>query len=168
MRMFFGRMNLDEAFEFLLNRKIIASEFKQASKLINRLKGNDWRLWFGRFLLAVRSDADANRFTAAYLCLLEAEALISEAKNAKEKEKFLSMINNESLFLEFKFCYEATGVASVGLLIARAYYSGWGVKQNIPKAYEIAEKVVNSNTNDAIRSGAKELLALISSQTQQK
>lgn len=136
----FTRMTLDEAFELLLNRKIIASEFNKASKRINKLKENDWRLWFGRFLLSVRSDAENNRFTDACICLWEAERLLKESNNPQDNQEFYDLINRESLFLVFKFYYEATGIVSLALLLARFYENGWGVKADIEKAYEFAKK----------------------------
>lgn len=154
----FTRMTLDEAFELLLNRKIIAGEFKQASRRINKLKEDDWRLWFGRFLLSVRSDAENNRFTEAYMCLLETENLIETSNNKSDKEEFLSLINNESLFLVFKFYYEATGIPSVALLLAHFYKNGWGVKADINKAYEFAKDVAKMRKDEPIYLQAQENL----------
>jgi len=154
----FNRMTLDEAFEFLLNRKIIESEFKQASRLINKLKDDNWRLWFGRFLLFVRSDAENSRFTDAYICLTAAEEIINASDDERDKEEFLSLINNESLFLEFKFYYEATGISSVALLIARAYQNGWGVKPNMQKAYEAAMIAAKMKETEPIYVNAQEVL----------
>ena len=154
----FNRMKLEEAFELLLNRKIIASEFNQASKVINKLKDADWRLWFGRFLLFVRSDAENSRFTDAYICLSEAEKLVNSSDDPAVKEEFLSMLNNESLFLEFKFYYDATGISSVALLLARFYYNGWGVKQNLEKAYKTAKVAAEMKERDPLYIEAREVL----------
>ena len=138
MLFLFDRMNLDEAFELLLNRKIVAKELKQAIRVINKLKEDDWRLWFGRFLVFVRSDAEHSRFTDAYICLSVAEEILESANDPTEKEKFNTFINNESLFLTFKFYYEATGLLSIALWLARAYQNGWGVKRDMNKAREFA------------------------------
>ena len=154
----FSRMTLDEAFHLLLNRKIIASEFKQASKRINRLKDNDWRLWFGRFLLFVRSDAKNYRFTDALLCLEECERLIKSSENPEDDKEFLKLIDNESLFLVFKFYYEATGLNSLALLLARFYQNGWGVKADIEKAYEFAKTASNMKDTEPIYLLAQEVL----------
>lgn len=152
----FNRMSLEDAFELLLNRKIIAHEFKQANQAINKLKNNDWRLWFGRFLLCIRSDAENYRFTDAYICLNEAENLLKDSP--EEKENFYSLINHESLFLVFKFYYEATGLTSIALFLARAYQNGWGVKRDLEKAYKFAEKAATMNPNEPIYQNATEVL----------
>lgn len=154
----FNRITLNEAFELLLDRKIISSEFKQASRRINKLKENDWRLWFGRFLLCIRSDARNHRFTEAYLCLAEAENLLKKINNPAEYEKFNSLINRESLFLVFNFYYEATGLTSIALLLARAYQSGWGVKRDLKKALTFAKEAVTMNQNEPIFTAATETL----------
>lgn len=146
----FTKMNLDEAFELLLNRKIIAGEFKKASKRINKLKEDDWRLWFGRFLLSVRSDAENNRFTDACLCLWEAEDLIKNSKNPEDNKKFTELINRESLFLVFKFYYDATGIASLALLLARFYQNGWGVRADVNKAFEFAKLAIKMRKTEPI------------------
>ncbi len=154
----FNRMTLEQAFELLINRKIIAKEFGQVSRKINKLKNNDWRLWFGRFLLCVRSDAKSRRFTDAYICLAEAEELLNEIGTPADYEKFSSLINSETLFLVFKFYYEATGLASIALLLARFYQNGWGVKKDIQKALEFAEKAVKMNESEPIFTAATEVL----------
>ena len=154
----FNKMTLEHAFERLLNGKIIAKEFKQASKKINTLKKNDWRLWFGRFLLYVRSDAKSHRFTDAYICLLEAEDLINELGSPADNEKFLSLINNESLFLVFKFYYEASGLNSLALFLARFYQNGWGVKKDVEKAYKFAKIAIMMPENDPLFPAATEVL----------
>ena len=161
----FNTMSLDQAFELLLNRKIIAAEFNKASRKINKLKKNDWRLWFGRFLLCIRSDAENYRFTDAYICLKEAENLLSESNNPLEYEKFNSLINNESLFLVFKFYYDATGITSVALLLARAYQNGWGVKSNMEKAYDFAKKAAKMKETDPLYDDAINLLNLLTPTT---
>ena len=158
----FNRMTLDDAFALLLTGKIIAKEFKTASKKINRLKDNDWRLWFGRFLLFVRSDAENHRYTDAYICLEAAEELLLKANDEAEFEKFFNLINNESLFLNFKFYYEASGLASLALLLARCYQNGWGVAQNIQKAYKYAEIAAKGRATEPIYLPAKELLNSLS------
>jgi len=155
---FFTRMTLDEAFELLLSQKIIASEFKQASKRINRLKDDDWRLWFGRFLLFVRSDAENYRFTDACICLAEAEKLLTDLNNPEETQKFHSLINRESLFWVFKFYYEATGIASLALLISRFYQNGWGVSADLEKAYEFALEAAKMRETEPIYLMAQETL----------
>ncbi|MBE6760991.1 MAG: SEL1-like repeat protein [Ruminococcaceae bacterium] len=160
----FNRMSLDQAFELLLNRKIIAREFKQANRKINKLKNNDWRLWFGRFLLCIRSDAENYRFTEAYICLAEAEALLKEANNPNENEKFYSLINNESLFLVFKFYYETAGLTSLALYLARAYQNGWGVKRDLEKAHKFAQKAVTMNEYEPIYENSVEVLNSILSE----
>ena len=152
----FNRLSLDEAFELLLNRKIIAHEFKQASRKINKLKKDDWRLWFGRFLLCIRSDAENYRFTDAYICLTETENLLKG--NPAETEKFYSLINRESLFLVFKFYYEATGLTSIALFLARSYQNGWGVKRDLVKALNFAEKAVTMKETEPIYQNAVEIL----------
>lgn len=154
----FNRLTLDEAFELLLNRKIIASEFKQASKKINKLKETDWRLWFGRFLLCIRSDARNYRFTEAYLCLEEAENLLKSTNNPHEYEKFNSFISRESLFLVFKFYYDATGITSLALLLARSYQNGWGVKRDLEKAHKFAEAAITMKESEPIFTAATEIL----------
>ena len=154
----FSKMTLDEAFELLLNRKIIASEFKQASRRIHKLKETDWRIWFGRFLLSVRSDAENDRFTDAYMCLSEAERLLDEKKDSKEYEKFNSLIDNESLFLVFKFYYEATGISVLALFLARFYQNGWGVKADVSKACEYAKVAVNMRETEPAYLMAQNLL----------
>lgn len=154
----FNRITLDEAFELLLNRKIIAGEFKQASRKINKLKETDWRLWFGRFLLCIRSDARNSRFTEAYLCLEEAENLLKLDNNPLEYEKFHSLINRESLFLVFKFYYDATGITSLALLLARAYQNGWGVKRDLEKARKFAEEAITMKESEPIFPAARGLL----------
>ena len=154
----FKKMTLEHAFELLLNRKIIAKEFKQANKIINKLKNNDWRFWFGKFLIFVRSDAKSNRFTDAYSCLAETESLLKEIGSDEDNERFLLLINNESLFLVFKFYYGATGLASLALLLARFYQNGWGVKKDIQRAREFAEKAITMPKNEPIYKNATEVL----------
>lgn len=154
----FNRMTLEEAFELLLNRKIIAHEFNRASKIINKLKNDDWRLWFGRFLLCIRSDAENYRFTDAYICLEEAENLLKKANDPEQIEEFNFLINTESLFLVFKFYYEATGLTSIALYLARAYQNEWGVKRDLEKAYEFAEIAAKMNKAEPIYHNATEVL----------
>ena len=154
----FNRMTLEHAFELLLNRKIIAKEFGQVSRKINKLKNNDWRLWFGRFLLCVRSDAKSHRFTDAYICLAEAENLLNEIGSDEDNEKFSSLIDSESLFLVFKFYYEATGLTSIALFLARFYQNGWGVKKDIEKACEFAKIAVTMKESEPIFPAATEVL----------
>lgn len=158
MLFLFNRMTLDEAFELLLNRKSIAKEFKQAIKVINKLKEDDWRLWFGRFLVFVRSDAENSRFTDAYMCLSVAEEILNSADAPAEKEKFYSMINSESLFLVFKFYYEATGLLSIALWLARAYQNGWGVKKDIDKANKFASIAAKMKETDPLFNSAQEVM----------
>lgn len=160
----FNQLSLDETFELLINRKIIAGEFNKASKKINKLKNNDWRLWFGRFLLCIRSDAENYRFTDAYICLKEAENLLNNEKSLAEYEKFHSFITKESLFLIFKFYYDSTGITSIALFLARAYQNGWGVKQDIEKAYEFAQKAAKTKDYDPLYPDAIELLNTLSLQ----
>lgn len=153
----FNRLTLNDAFELLLSRKIVASEFKKASRIINKLKKDDWQLWFGRFLLSVRSDAENHRFTDAYICLDEAENLLNKSNSPEEKEKFYSLINSESLFLVFKFYYEATGLTSIALYLARAYQNGWGVKRDLAKARAFAEKAAKMKQDSPIYQNATEV-----------
>ena len=160
----FNRTSLDETFELLINSKILAGEFNKASRKINKLKNKDWRLWFGRFLLCIRSDAENYRFTDAYICLKEAENLLKNEKNPAEYQKFHSLIARESLFLVFKFYYESTGITSSALFLARAYQNGWGVKQDLEKAYEFAQKAAKAKDYDPLYFDAIDLLSTLSLQ----
>jgi hypothetical protein len=153
---FFTRTTLKDAFELLLSQKIVGSEFRKVSRRINRLKENDWRLWFGRFLLFVRSDAENYRFTDACICLAEAENLA--AKNPEDKKELESLLDRETLFLVFKFYYDATGITPLALLLARAYQNGWGVKVDIEKALEYAKIAAETKDSDPIYLIAQEVL----------
>lgn len=142
----FTRITLDDAFNLLLSRKVVGNEFKRVSKKINKLKDDDWRLWFGRFLLFVRSDAENSRFTDALFCLAEAEKIV--ANNPEGEKELKNLLNRDTLFLVFKFYYEASGIPSLALLMALSYRNGWGVEADIEKAYEFANIAVNKLRED--------------------
>ena len=152
----FTKITLDDAFALLLNQKIVGKEFKRVSRRINRLKDDDWRLWFGRFLLFVRADAENGRFTDAVICLSEVEKLVAD--NPKAKEELSNLLNSETLFLVFKFYYEATGIPAVALLLALAYQNGWGVEADIEKAYEFATVAAKMRESEPIYLMAREVL----------
>ena len=78
------------------------------------------------------------------------------------KEKFYSLINNESLFLVFKFYYETAGLTSIALYLARAYQNSWGVKRDLEKAYELAQKAATMNKDDPLYENSAEVLNSIS------
>ncbi|MBQ9920195.1 MAG: hypothetical protein IJO49_05175 [Clostridia bacterium] len=153
----FKPLTLDEAFQLLIDNRIIAKEFKQASRIINRLSEDDWRLWFGRFLLHIRSNPTNENFSDAFICLEITLETLKMQNNPMAYREFVSYINTPALFLAYKFYYEATGSIPTALLLALAFKNGWGVIPDEEKAFEFAAYAA-SNKYDPLYQSAQELL----------
>jgi hypothetical protein len=152
----FNPLSLEKAFELLIENTLLPGDLKRVSRKINRLSDDDWRLWFGRFLLHLRSNSETNNFADAYICLEIALETLKADNNPVEVQKFLSLINNPSLFLAYKFYYDSTGATAPALLLSRAYQNGWGVARDLEKAFEFA-KLATQNNGDELYPAAQDI-----------
>ena len=153
----FNPISIDEAFELLIENRITNKELNYVSRKINRLRKNDWRLWFGRFLLNVRSTSEERNFIDACLCLKITLETLKSKNNLTEYKKFLSLIDSPALFMVYNFYHETAGDTATALLLSRAYQNGWGVEKDFEKAFSYAQ-IAASYQEDELYPLAKEIL----------